>query len=167
MRKIKTTFLFLFLLVGFNALVQLNAAAADSSSGCGLGWQVTQSMTTSGSSTRSMTNSTSSSEFAMTSGTSGCAKHDLVKNESMDIHYTQANFEFLVAEAAVGQGEYLNGWARAIGCSDRAQSDFKSEAQKNFETVFSPGKTYSDSLNAMKGVIGSNPKLVGQCVLRS
>ena len=160
-------FLFVFLFVGINVFVQFNASADDGSSGCGLGWQVTKSMTTSGSATRALTNATSSNSFAMTSGTSGCAKHDIVKTEQMDIHYTQANYEFLVAEAAAGEGEYLSGWALALGCSDGYHVIFKSEAQKNFEKVFTVGTNYSNALQAMKSVIENNSKLAGQCGHRS
>ncbi len=136
---------------------------AESSTGCGLGWQVTKSMTTSAASTRATTNGLSSNTFAMTSGTSGCEKHSIVQNDKMDIHFTEANFEFLAAEAAIGNGEYLSGWARSQGCSDAVGNEFKTEVQKNFMKIFGNGQNYSQSLLNLKKMIKNNPNLTRSC----
>ena len=140
---------------------------AESSTGCGLGWQVTKSMTTSAAGTRATTNVTSSNTFGMTSGTSGCAKHSIVQNEKMDMHFTEANFEFLTAEAAIGGGEYLSGWARSQGCTDAVENEFKTEVQKNFIQIFGNNQNYSQSLSSLKKVIKNNPNLSRFCNYRS
>jgi hypothetical protein len=57
------------------------AYAQDRSSGCGMGWQVTRSMTTTGSYTRALTNATFSNTLAMTSGTSGCSARGIVMTD--------------------------------------------------------------------------------------
>jgi len=141
------------------------SAEGDTSTGCGLGWSVTKSMTTTAAITRASTNATFSNTFAMTSGTSGCAKHDIVKNDRMDLHFVEANHELLIAEAAIGDGEYLNGLTRALGCNNNGSRMLKEEMQKNYEQIFTVGQPAVTSLGKIKAVIQS--KLQGYCQLNS
>ena len=138
--------------------------AADKSSGCGLGWRVTKSMTTTGSSTRSCTNGTFSNIFAMTSGTSGCSRHSLVLNHKMEVHFMEANMDRIAVDVANGHGEYLNGLARVLGCKDSIRAIFSREVQGNFEEVFPAinSRAY-DSLIKIKSLIQSNPLLAVGC----
>jgi predicted methyltransferase len=109
-----------------------NVAGSDNSSGCGYGWEVTKGKTLSASSTRGSTNSTASNTIAMTMGTSGCEKHDIVMQEKEQIHFANFNYEMIVADMAIGSGEYLNGFADVLGCS---QASFASAAQQNLGSI--------------------------------
>jgi hypothetical protein len=73
----------LVLLVGVAVLMTSSLAFSDDqSSGCGLGWQVTQRMSLLSSAVRTTTDWFLPNTFSMTSGTSGCAHHDIVKFRS-------------------------------------------------------------------------------------
>ncbi len=116
------------------ALLSTGAFAQDKSSGCGAGWQVTKSMTTSGSSTRSLTNATFSQGLAMTSGTSGCAKHDIVMQEKQKIHYVESNLVPLRREVAMGEGERINALASIWGCQNA--DSLAPSLKRNYRRVF-------------------------------
>lgn len=110
--------------------------AEDKSSGCGLGWKVTSRQSLLSSAIRNYTNSTASSTFGMTSGTSGCDRHSIVKNESKEIHFAESNFNSLMVEMAKGQGEYLKGFAMVMGCKENQTNDFSRAVQKNYNNLF-------------------------------
>ncbi len=110
------------------------AFAQDRSSGCGLGWQVTRSMTTTGSYVRALTNATFSNTLAMTSGTSGCAKHDLVLNQKEKIHYVESNLIPLKREVAMGEGERLKALAAVWGCAH--SENFAPVLKQNYRQLF-------------------------------
>ncbi len=63
------------------SFLTLAASAEDKSSGCGLGWKVTSRQSLLSSYVRYITNAVTTSTFAMTSGTSGCDSHSIVKND--------------------------------------------------------------------------------------
>ncbi len=109
------------------------AFAGDSSSGCGLGWQVLPKQSLVSSFTRAMINTTFSNSIAMTLGTSGCAKHSIVYNEKQGIHFVEANKEVLVAEMALGSGEYISAMAEVFNCQD--SSAFGKMIQKNYSSI--------------------------------
>jgi hypothetical protein len=110
------------------------ALAGDSSSGCGLGWMFFKKNSLVSSSLRSTTNASSgNATFGMTSGTSGCAKHDIVQNEKKAIHFAEANFGKLMQEMSQGSGEYLTSFSVVLGCKNNA--GFSSAMQKNFSSV--------------------------------
>tara|TARA_R110000868_G_scaffold204946_1_gene453119 strand:+ start:11633 stop:12034 length:402 start_codon:yes stop_codon:yes gene_type:complete len=97
-------------------LFSFNTFAADSSSGCGVGWQVTQRTSLSASSTRSTTNAILPNTISMTSGISGCAHHSIVKVDSEVQYFAEANLENLQLEIAQGNGEYLVTLSNLMGC---------------------------------------------------
>lgn len=122
------------LTVGFSAI------AADSSSGCGAGWYVFKENSLVSSSLRASTNATFLNTFGMTSGTSNCAQHSIVKADMRGIHYTEANFHNLIIEMASGKGEFLDGLAEVVGCTDKG---FNSSVKSNFVNIYS-----SDDISA-------------------
>lgn len=138
------------------------AMADDTSSGCGLGWKVSSRMSLSSSSTRSTTNGTFSNQtFGMTSGTSGCDRHSIVKKEKKSLHYAEANFDNLMIEMSQGQGEYLNAFASVLGCDPEA---FSSVTQQRFGEIFSQETTNAPRLlKNVTSVIQSNPTLAASC----
>jgi predicted sugar kinase len=107
--------------------------ADDSSSGCGLGWMVFKKNSLVSSSLRATTNVMFLNTVAMTLGTSGCARHDIVMNEKKAIHFAQANFGKIMQEMAQGRGEFVTTFADVLGCNDVA--GFTSSMQQNFSHV--------------------------------
>ena len=94
-----------------------NTYAADGSSGCGAGWYILKKNSLISSLSRSFTNVMLSNTFGMTTGTSNCAKHSIVKNDFKAIHFTENSFEQLQTEMALGEGAYLLTLADLMGCS--------------------------------------------------
>lgn len=113
-------------------LVAAPSFADDQSSGCGLGWSVFKKNSLISSYSRNITNLVASNSSAMTTGSSGCAKHDLIMREKAAQYYAEANFQKLQTEFAEGQGEHLTAFANILGCFGNAGEVF----QNNYETIF-------------------------------
>lgn len=140
------------------------AFSADSSSGCGMGYEVAPKQTLISSSTRAIVNATFSSSIAMTLGTSGCAKHAVVKNEMKGIHFAEANMNQLALEMARGNGEVVSSFATVLGCSDT--NAFLSLVQSNYESVLPSTKISGSELyNNVKNQIKNNKNLSTNCTL--
>ncbi len=150
-------------IIALMALVATSSVfAADSSSGCGMGYEVAPKQSLVSSSTRSLVNSTFSSTVAMTLGTSGCAKHSIVKNDAKGIHFAEANMNVLALEMARGNGEFVAGFASVYGCSDA--SLFGSMVQSNYESVLPASNTSGVELyNNVKAQIKNNAALSASC----
>ncbi len=139
-----------------------SVSAADSSSGCGLGWEVTQKQSLVSSAVRSTTNVVLPNTFSMTFGTSGCTKHSVVKNEQEQKYFVEANLEQLTLEMAQGEGEYLRGFAAVMGC-ENVFGDFSSAVQRNYGTIVPATASPAVLLENVKAQIRSNPTLVRAC----
>lgn len=146
-------------------LVSSVSALADSSTGCGLGSLIWKENSILSALFRSTTNHSFSSQlFGITSGTSGCSKHSIVKRDMAPVYYAEANVQELKIDMARGEGEYLTTFAEALGCPDNLKGQFNAEAQKNFSTIFPNSKTTPlEMLNSVKTVINKNNSLQGQC----
>jgi hypothetical protein len=131
---------------------------------CGLAWQVTRQKTLMGTFTRGTTNAYLSPTWSMTSGTSGCQKHELAKKEEQAVQYVAANFYPLTAEMAEGHGEYLVGLAQVMGCNDSVASNLGHETQRSFRSITNGADAYQTVQN-IKQVIQKNPVLVQNCTL--
>lgn len=153
------------IIIGLIALVSATSVfAADSSSGCGMGWEVAPKQSLISSSTRSIVNATFSNTIAMTLGTSGCAKHSIVKNESKGIHFAEANLNQLAVEMARGNGEFVTSFASVFGCQN--STAFGSMVQAKYETVLPSVKTSGVELyNNVKAQIKNNASLSSSCSL--
>ena len=125
--------------------------AADSSSGCGLGWAVLKKNSLVSSFTRTFINATFSSTIGMTLGTSGCSQHSIVKNESKIIHFAEANHYQLQKEIAMGSGSYVTAFSGLIGCENNA--NFNSRIQKKFDKIY-PDTTTSPNV-ALRNILKS------------
>lgn len=146
------------------ALTATSAFAADSSSGCGMGYEVAPKQSLVSSSTRSIVNATFSNTIGMTLGTSGCAKHSIVKNEAKGIHFAEANMNQLAVEMARGNGEFVQGFASVFGCQD--SSAFGSMVQAKYELVLPSTNTSGVELfNNVKAEIKNNAVLASSCSL--
>jgi hypothetical protein len=151
-----------FLLVAALVLVSSSLFAQDKSSGCGVGWMVTRSMTTSGSFTRSVTNATFSNTLAMTSGTSGCARHDLVLIEKARTHFIANNILPLQLEVAMGSGERLAVLGKMFGC-DSQIDEFAFQMRKSHSQIFKTSNP-SQVLDEVKSIIQNDQNLKNNCI---
>ena len=142
----------------------VSAMAQDRSSGCGMGWNVTRSMTTSGSYTRTLTNATFSNTLAMTLGTSGCSKHDLVMLEKQKIHYVENNLVPLKREMAIGKGERIQALAHVWGCPNTEALTGLLKA--NFSEIYQ-SENASDVVENVNSMILRNPSLESACEIKA
>jgi hypothetical protein len=153
------------IIIGLIALVSaVSAFAGDSSSGCGMGWEVAKEQSLISSSTRSIVNATFSNTIAMTLGTSGCAKHSIVQNEAKGVHFAEANLNQLAIEMARGNGEFVASFGSVFGCQN--SSDFGSMVQAKYEAVLPSANTSGVELyNNVKAQIKNNASLSSTCTL--
>ena len=112
-------------------------AGADKLDGCGLGWQVTDKKTYTATTTRGTTNAFVPQTFGMTTGTLGCDKLDIGKNDKEAADYVATNFEVLKSDLARGEGEYVTALATAMGCQSSAPA-VGLQLQKNYDQVVAP-----------------------------
>lgn len=121
-----------------------NQAKADSDVGCGLGSMIFKENSIVSALFRATTNHSFSSQlFGITTGTSGCSQHSIVKREMYPIYYAEVNLPELRHEMALGQGEYLATFAQVLGCTPEAQIQFSNWAKNSYEEVFNSEKTDS------------------------
>jgi hypothetical protein len=153
------------LIIALLALVATTSVfAADTSSGCGMGYEIAPNQSLVSSSTRSIVNATFSSTIAMTLGTSGCAKHSIVQNDAKGIHFAEANMNVLALEMSRGNGEFVAGFASVYGCSNT--SAFGSMVQSKYEAVLPTSNTSGVELyNNVKAQIHNNAALAATCSL--
>ena len=99
----------------------------------------------------------------MTLGTSGCAKHSIVKNEAKGKFYIEGNLANLMVEMSLGQGEVLAGFANVMGCSSVEQS-FGKVMQENYGKIFTSDEvTPMEAYSKILGQIKANKQLASSC----
>lgn len=153
----------IILLIAAMTLATSSAVLANSTSdGCGLGWEVTSKQTFIATTTRGTTNYFIPPTFGMTSGTMGCAKHDFAKRDQEAAVFASTNYEPLKLEMAQGQGEYLTGLARTMGCSDAVSADFGRMTQKNYDSL-SNSASGVEMFKKVKNEVRKNPILASNC----
>ena len=113
--------------------VSINAQARDSLDGCGLGWEVVDKKTYTATLTRGTTNSFVPPTFGMTTGTLGCDKLEIGSNDKETFDYVATNYEVLKNELAQGEGEYVSGVSKSLGCNQLGES-----VQQNYDSVVAP-----------------------------
>lgn len=139
--------------------------AADKSSGCGLGKLGAPKDTLVSTTTASIVDYLVPVRiFATTSGTSGCAQHDLVMNKKMQEHFVNSNIDIIKFESAVGEGEYVNALARVMGCNNQGAELFLNKLQKEYSPVFKDEHS-GKVLNNMKALINRDEQLKTACPL--
>ena len=138
--------------------------AADSSSGCGIGYQVLPKNSLVPSFGRALINATFSNTIAMTLGTSGCARHSIVKSDKQAVHYAEANIAQLTIELARGEGEFVASFSEVLGCQN-AQA-FGKMMQQNYASILpSENTTGVELYNNVKAQIKNNASLAQSCSL--
>jgi hypothetical protein len=146
------------------AVAAPSLALAESPGGsdiCGLGWQVTQKKSFLATSTRSTTNVFVPPTFGMTSGTIGCSQHSIAKRDESAAIYAVTNYEPLKMELAEGRGEYVEGFARTLGCSDQVVPDFGKAIQGKYKGL--NDSTGIELFDEIKAEIRQNPVLAANC----
>ncbi len=128
----------IFVALGFLTVASLpTIAMADNSVGCGLGSMIFKDNTLLSSTSRVTTNNLFLNQyFGVTSGTSGCTRHDIVMNEKSHIHYAEVNLEQLSLEMAKGDGQFVSTFAMTLGCSDAVTPAFNKMTKQNYENIF-------------------------------
>ncbi len=125
-------FLLVAMIILFPAL-----SMADSSTGCGLGSIIWKENSILSALFRATTNHSFSSQlFGITTGTSGCSQHSIVKRDMYPVYYAEANLPELRYEMAQGQGEYVATFAEVLGCSPSAQAEFATWAKGSYSKLF-------------------------------
>lgn len=147
-------------------LLPLSLFAEDKSRGCGLGTLATPNKSLVSTTTAEVIDAVSfpTRPFAITSGTSGCAKHDLVKNEAQLEHYIASNLNTLKLEAAIGSGERVVALARIYGCSESATPVFVDHLKKNYQNTIGGKYSASDVMNSINSSIVNDQNLK-ECLL--
>ena len=134
-------------------MTSLSGWASDKSSGCGLGWELFKDKTIVSSSLRSTTHAYLPNTFSMTSGTSGCAKHEFVMDTKRGIHFLEVNEHSLAMDAAIGEGEYLGAFAESMGCHWSKLDQFKSVIKNNYGAIFNDPASPAVTLQLVKEYI--------------
>ncbi|MBF8271049.1 MAG: DUF3015 protein [Magnetococcales bacterium] len=114
-----------------------SVAWADNDIGCGLGTQVMEGK--SGVVWKVLgltTNGVSSQLFAVSSGTSGCGKNDVITASNRLNMFTGANLDKLSAEMAMGQGETLSSMAAIMGIEQQDQGAFFNLTKNHYGQIF-------------------------------
>ncbi len=127
--------------------VSINAQARDSLDGCGLGWEVTDKKTYTATTTRLTTNYFVPPTFGMTTGTLGCDKLEMGSNDKETLDYVATNYEVLKNELAQGDGEYVRGVSKSLGCEG---SSFSTQVQSNYDNVVAPTNNAVELFNNLK-----------------
>lgn len=160
----------LFVIVALVSVSSMSVAAAGKggagmndvgTDGCGLGWQITQKKSFLGTTTRGTTNAFVPPTFGMTFGTLGCDKHSFAKNEEAGVTFALANQENLSIELAQGEGEYVAGFAHALGCKDTAA--FGRMAQSKYAEIIKTNESAVQMYKNVKAQIAQDPRLVASC----
>ena len=138
--------------------VGLNDVGTDS---CGLGWQVTQKKSFLATTTRGTTNAFVPPSFGMTFGTIGCDKHSFAKNEEAGVTFALANQENLSIEMAKGEGEFVDGFAQALGCQNVAA--FGHMAQVKYTDIVQENGSAIQMYKNVKQQIAQDPALSASC----
>lgn len=141
--------------------------AADGSSGCGPGWFIAKDNSLLSSALRATTNGLLFPlvSFGMTSGTSNCTKHSIVKTEEKSLYFVTQNLYEIKTEAAKGNGEFLQALGSTIGCKAGHLEYFSEKMQSNFEVIFKAQATNEEVLLETYKVILTDPTLVQSCSL--
>ena len=153
-----------FLLI-LSALAVLSTPlyARDTSSGCGIGWEVNGDNSFLGTSLRGTTHAMFPPTFSMTFGTSGCARHSIAEKDLRGIEYATVNFASLETDISRGQGDTLTGFAAVMGCSP-VQTTFNQILQEKFvEIVPSSEITPEDLYWNVLYQVQTDSRLSGSC----
>jgi hypothetical protein len=160
--------------LGILALAPAVSLAADGSSGCGVGWYILKENSLLSSSSRNVTNAVLPNTFSMTSGTSNCAKHSIVQNDKKGLHFVESNADSLEINIAAGEGQFVEGFAFALGCAPEVMPQFAGALQSRYKELFPNPSASSLQSNGsqelylrIKGVLFEKGDIVHKCTALS
>jgi len=111
-----------------------------------------------------MANNPITQSTAITFGTSNCGDSKLSQKQQEREDFANINYNSLVKEMAVGQGENLETLANLYGCSEDSYGQFGSLTQKNFSQIVKDEETSSnDMLNSLEKQISGDEVLSRTC----
>jgi hypothetical protein len=148
------------ILIVLALLIAPLAHANDSSSGCGLGYEIAPKQSLLSSFARSLTNATFLNTIAMTFGTSGCAKHSIVQKDHEAQYFAEANYHTLMMEMAQGQGDNLQNFAAVLGCD---ANYFSARMQSHYGDVYTDNVGATGMLQNVRAAIQSDVVLAASC----
>lgn len=140
-------------------------AAGYGAAGCGLGSMVIGSDSGISQVFAATTNGTSGSQtFGITSGTSNCGDHGLVKLDKERAVFAQENYTNLVKEMAQGKGENLSTLASLYQCPTESHQEFGAMVQEKFNHLVANDQTTSaELLSQLDSQLTRHPQLAKSC----
>ena len=144
-------------------LIVQTVNAADKGLGCGLGSEIAPDKTWVSATTHLAVNYFVPVSSSITSGTSGCAEHSIVKKNKEAIHYAEANYKQLELEISQGNGEFLAGFTQVLGCSNQVNMKVGKALQAHYEQLFPTQGNALQMLRDVQTLIKSEPTLSSSC----
>jgi hypothetical protein len=152
----------------FPASIFASGLAGYGAAGCGLGSIVMGPGSGFSQVFAATTNGTFGSQtFGITSGTSNCGDHGLVKLDRERELFAQENYTTLVKEMAQGKGENLSTLANLYQCPTNTHQEFGAMVQEKFNhLVVNDQTTSSELLSQIENQLTQHPKLAKSCNLQ-
>lgn len=143
-------------------------AAGYGAAGCGLGSEVMGSKPGASQIFAATTNGTSGNQtFGITSGTSNCGDHGLLKTSKEREVFAKENYTSLVKEMAQGKGENLYTLASMYQCPAATHQEFGSMVQSKFDNLVASDQTTSaELLSKLESQLTSHPTLAKSCDIK-
>ena len=135
---------------GVSEILNEKVANSDKIDGCGLGWQVTESRTMIGTTTRGTTNMTVPASFGMTSGTLGCEQIGFAAKDQQAAKFVASNFHTLKSELAEGQGEYAGALMNSLGCNAAQANEVQQNLKRDFNNAVAPAQDAVQLFHSIK-----------------
>lgn len=150
--------------LGLTLLSFQGAKAEDKGLGCGLGSMIAPKKSWMSATTQSVIDYTANPSFSVTSGTSGCAKHSIVKKDREAVYFAEANYAKLEIEIPRGQGEYLANFTKVLGCQPSSQAAVAQSMKNHYQQLFPADQSSADQmLRNVQTLIKSEPQLKTAC----
>ncbi len=143
-------------------------AAGYGAAGCGLGSELMGSQKGASQVFAATTNGTLGNQtFGITSGTSNCGDHGLIKTSKEREVFAQENYTSLVKEMAQGKGENLYTLASLYQCPAKNHQEFGAMVQAKFDSLITSDKTTSaELLSQLENQITRHPTLANSCNIK-
>jgi len=90
-----------------------------------------------------------------TSGTSGCARHQLVRKEHEKSLYVASNLPQIKLQSAIGEGEHLTALGLLYGCGGKEAQAFSKFMKVHFKSIFTTHESQGIVQNIHQGLSNS------------
>lgn len=108
-----------------------------------------------------------SNAVSVTAGTSGCGYSDVVQKDAPRLQYVHFNYDNLAEDAAKGEGVYISGFTRIMGCSEDAGALLTRKVHDQFTDLFikpADGEKEVFFYTTIKQEISEHPLLSKGCI---